>query len=98
MLITTVRRVGDIPINITFMTGNLRASVEGAFDAVLPRTGAAERRGALQAGLVGFTCAGFLTGAAFGALSLQHIGNRSFWIAGLLLLSAAWLLRNANTA
>lgn len=98
VLITTIRRVGDIPFNITFMTGNLRAVTEGVFDAVWPRTDDVEARGARQARLVALACAGFLAGAAAGAITSQRVGNHSFWVADVLLLPAGWLLRDANAA
>jgi uncharacterized membrane protein YoaK (UPF0700 family) len=100
VIITVIRRTGDVSFNITFMTGNLRAVVEGAFNAVFPP--AATPGGAVQGErqflIVGLTCAGFLVGATLGAFSSHYLRQHSFWIADLLLLAAGIFLHRVDTA
>jgi uncharacterized membrane protein YoaK (UPF0700 family) len=99
IIITVIRRTGDVAFNITFMTGNLRAVIEGAYDAVFPPPiPAPSRTGVRQFFIVGLTCFGFLVGAVIGALSAQIVHERSFWISALFLLAAGFLLRRTNTA
>jgi uncharacterized membrane protein YoaK (UPF0700 family) len=97
MLITVLRKVGDVPFNITFMTGNLRSVVDGAFDVAFPpQDRSLALHGASQFRIVGLTCAGFLAGAALGATTAPRLGNHSFWIAALLFAVAGFLLRRAD--
>ena len=98
VIITTVRRVGDIPFNITFMTGNLRSVFESAFDALVPTSTSAPGKAMQQFRIVGLACAGFLLGAALGAVCVDRLQDHTFWIADLLFLAAGLLLRNADTA
>jgi uncharacterized membrane protein YoaK (UPF0700 family) len=99
VIITVIRKTGDVAFNITFMTGNLRAVIEGAFDALFPPPAPAPPSpGVRQFLIVGITCSGFLLGAVVGALSAQLIHERSFWISALLLVAAGSLLRQVNTA
>ena len=93
MLITVLRKVGDIPFNITFMTGNLRSVIDGAFDVALPPDSSVALRGASQFKIVGLTCAGFLIGAVLGAGAAHGLQNRTFWIAALLFVISGFLLR-----
>jgi uncharacterized membrane protein YoaK (UPF0700 family) len=97
MLITVLRKVGEVPFNITFMTGNLRSVIDGAFDVAFPPPDSSvARQGALQFRIVGLTCAGFLVGAAIGAIAAHRLQNHSFWIAALLFTAAGYLLRRAH--
>jgi uncharacterized membrane protein YoaK (UPF0700 family) len=99
VIITVIRRTGDIAFNITFMTGNLRAVIEGGFDALFPPPAPAPSSPATrQFYIVGLTCCAFLLGALAGAFSAKFLYERSFWISALLLLAAGFLLRRVNTA
>ncbi len=99
VIITVIRKTGDVSFNITFMTGNLRAVIEGAFNAVFPPPpGLPSGPRVRQFFIVGITCTGFLLGALVGAFSAKFFGQRSFWISALLLLAAGILLRRVNTA
>ncbi|WP_212733191.1 YoaK family protein [Terriglobus roseus] len=97
ILVTVLRKVGDIPFNIAFMTGNLRAVIVGAFDAVFPPEHSTAVRGASEFRIVGLTCAGFLCGAAIGGTTAHRLQNHAFWIAALLFFVAGYLLRRAET-
>ena len=98
VIITTIRRVGEIPFNITFMTGNLRSVFESAFDSVLPPSTAIPGKARQQFQIVGLACTGFLLGAALGAVSADRLQDHSFWIADLLFIAAGLLLRKVDTA
>lgn len=96
MLITVLRKVGDIPFNIAFMTGNLRAVLVSAFDAAFPPKQSAATRSASEFRIVGLTCGGFLFGAAIGGAVAHRMQNHAFWIATLLFIAAGYLLRRAD--
>ncbi len=93
--ITAFRRLGNIAYNTTFVTGNLRAVFDGAFDLMFPVEPREQTRekGRRMVRDVGMICIGFLMGALAGAVSAPRLHNRSFWIADLLLLAAGALLR-----
>jgi uncharacterized membrane protein YoaK (UPF0700 family) len=97
MLITVLRKVGDIPFNIAFMTGNLRAVIVGAFDALFPPARSVAAHGASEFRIVGLTCSGFLFGAAIGGAIAHRLQNHAFWLAALLFIAAGYLLRRADT-
>jgi uncharacterized membrane protein YoaK (UPF0700 family) len=98
MQITVVRRADNISFNTTFMTGNLRAVFEGAFDGMFPPPPGSIHTsgGRRQFEVVGLACIGFLAGASLGAASAPRFNDRSFWIAGLLLFTAGLLLRRSD--
>ncbi len=96
--ITAFRRVGNIAYNTTFVTGNLRAVLDGAFDLSFPAEPVqpTRQKGRRTFRDVGLICLGFLAGALIGAVCAPRLGNRSFWIADLLLLTAGLFLRGIN--
>ena len=100
MQITAFRRLGHVAYNTTFVTGNLRAVFDGAFDILFP---AEPRRETRQKGWrifrdLGLISLGFLLGAILGATCAPRLADRSFWLADLLLLAAGLLLRKSLTA
>lgn len=99
IIITVIRRVGEVAFNITFMTGNLRAVFEGAYDTLWPpRTSNHLSPGRQQFLIVGLTVSSFLGGSALGALSLERLGDHTFWFADVLLMCAAWLMRHIQAS
>ncbi len=100
--ITVFRKLGSFGFNTTFVTGNLRSAFDGAFDLVFPVAapgGTPEqtrRRGLHLFRDLGLICLGFLAGALLGAFCAPRLGNRSFWIADLLLLAVGLLLRGTE--
>lgn len=96
ILITVIRRSGEIAFNITFMTGNLRSVFEGAFDALWSSPSSVH--GVEQFRIVGLTCAGFLAGAGIGSLSLRSLGDHTFWIADGLFITGAILIRRVQAS
>ncbi|WP_334241611.1 YoaK family protein [Terriglobus sp. ADX1] len=99
VIITVIRRAGEVAFNVTFMTGNLRAVFEGAFDTLWPSHATTHLTlGKQQFLIVGLTVIGFLGGAAIGSLSLQRLSDHTFWIADLLLIVAGWLIRRVQAS
>lgn len=99
VIITVIRRAGEVAFNITFMTGNLRAVFEGAFDTLWPPPASVHHApGRQQFLIVGLTVTGFLGGAAIGSLSLERLNDHTFWIASLLLVAAGWLIRRVQAS
>jgi uncharacterized membrane protein YoaK (UPF0700 family) len=83
------RRVGSFSYNSTFVTGNLRDTVEGICDATSstadPET---RKRGLTKALDLGFICLCFLAGAILGAWAAPRFDNHSLWLAEPFLLAA----------
>jgi uncharacterized membrane protein YoaK (UPF0700 family) len=98
--ITAFRRLGNVAYNTTFVTGNLRAVFDGAFDLFFPVEPRTEirKKGLRMFRDLGLICLGFLCGAVLGALCAPRIGDCSFWIADLLLLAAGLLIRRSLTS
>ncbi|MFN2977314.1 YoaK family protein [Terriglobus aquaticus] len=95
--ITAFRRLGNVAYNTTFVTGNLRAVFDGAFDMLFPVEPRVQirKRGRRMFRDLGVICLGFLAGAVLGAWCAPRFGDRSFWIADLLLLAAGLLIRES---
>lgn len=99
VIITVIRRAGEVAFNITFMTGNLRAVFEGAFDSLWPPPASVHLApSGQQFVIVGLTVTGFLAGAIIGSLSLERLNDHTFWIACLPLAAAGWLIRRVEAS
>ncbi|RXH55654.1 YoaK family protein [Granulicella sibirica] len=97
----TFRHVNHSSYNSTFLTGNLRTAIEGAYLQIFPAAkGPTEvltpaEKGRAQAHELGFVCLAFFLGALFGAWCAPRFANRSFW-AVLPALVAALILTIRN--
>ena len=79
--VTTFHRVGRLPYNSTFVTGNLRAMIEGLFDrkfAVDPAKRWQSRVIALRLAAI---CTAFLLGAFGGAFCTKHFPDHAILFA-----------------
>jgi uncharacterized membrane protein YoaK (UPF0700 family) len=97
--VATFRRVDDgFSFNSTFVTGNLRSTVEGFFDMLAPSsTPEARQKGRAEARDLGSICTCFLGGAVLGAWAAPRFTNHTLWLAEpLLLFVAVRLLRWSN--
>ena len=80
--VASYRRVDSFAYNSTFVTGNLRDTVEGLYDTIAPGVTPQDRQeGRAKAFDLGFICLCFLTGAIIGAWAAPHFGNHSLWFA-----------------
>jgi uncharacterized membrane protein YoaK (UPF0700 family) len=86
--VASFRQVGQFSYNSTFLTGNLRDTAEGFYDALAAGKQFAERRakGWTKARNLGLICVCFLAGAVAGAVTAPRLRNHSFWLAEPLLL------------
>jgi uncharacterized membrane protein YoaK (UPF0700 family) len=83
------RHVGSFSYNSTFVTGNLRDTVEGICDAI--SSGAdreARERGLAKALDLGSICLCFFAGVILGAWAAPRFHNHSLWLAEPFLLAA----------
>jgi uncharacterized membrane protein YoaK (UPF0700 family) len=88
--VASFRRVDRFAYNSTFITGDLRDTAEGLYDALDPNSAAETReKGLSQARALGLICLCFLAGAILGAWSAPRFGNHSLWLAEPLLLTVA---------
>jgi uncharacterized membrane protein YoaK (UPF0700 family) len=88
--VASFRRVEQFGYNSTFMTGNLRDTVEGLYEALAPSSSPETReRGLSQTRDLGLICLCFLGGAVVGAWAAPHYGNHALWLAEPLLLAVA---------
>ena len=86
--VASFRRVDRFAYNSTFITGNLRDTAEGLYDALAPdSTPEIREKGLSQALILGLVCLCFLAGAIIGAWAAPRLGNRSLWLAEPLLLT-----------
>ena len=97
----TFRHVNHSSYNSTFLTGNLRTAIEGAYLAIFPPDSEPNEiqsrveKGRAQAHELGFICLAFFVGALFGAWCAPRFANRSFWAVLPALLAALVLtIRN----
>jgi uncharacterized membrane protein YoaK (UPF0700 family) len=80
--VASYRHVEAFGYNSTFITGNLRDTVEGLYDTIAPGvTPEAREKGCAKALDLGFICLCFLTGAIVGAWAAPRFGNHSLWFA-----------------
>jgi uncharacterized membrane protein YoaK (UPF0700 family) len=80
--VASYRHVEGFGYNSTFMTGNLRDTVEGLYDAITPgATPEAHEKGRAKALDLGLICLCFLVGAVIGAWAAPRFANRSIWFA-----------------
>jgi uncharacterized membrane protein YoaK (UPF0700 family) len=80
--VASYRRVDSFAYNSTFVTGNLRDTVEGLYDTIAPGVTPEDReKGRAKALDLGFICLCFLTGAIIGAWAAPRFGNHSLWFA-----------------
>jgi len=97
----TFRHVNHSSYNSTFVTGNLRTAIEGAYLAMFPRASepngelSQAEKGRAQAHELGFVCLAFFLGALLGAWLAPRFANHSFW-AVLPALVAALVLALRN--
>ena len=75
--IASFRKVDGISYNSTFITGDLRTTVVGLYEALDP---AKRKEGLRQARSVGLVILCFLAGAAAGALLAPHYANHTMWL------------------
>lgn len=101
----TFRHVNHSSYNSTFLTGNLRTAVEGAYLALFPSEAEANEtvtpaeKGRAQARELGFVCLAFFVGALLGAWLAPRYANHSFWAVLPALLAALLLaLRSQGQA
>jgi uncharacterized membrane protein YoaK (UPF0700 family) len=82
------RHVGSFSYNSTFVTGNLRDTVEGICDAIsFTADPEAREQGLAKALDLGSICLCFLAGAILGASAAPRFYNRSLWLAEPFLLA-----------
>jgi uncharacterized membrane protein YoaK (UPF0700 family) len=96
--VTTFRRVGRFTYNSTFVTGNLREMIEGAFDHFHATDPAARYLGRAKFTKLALICASFLLGAVAGALAARHFPAHAIWFAEPPLLAVIFLTLNASAA
>jgi uncharacterized membrane protein YoaK (UPF0700 family) len=90
--VASFRRVDRFAYNSTFITGNLRDTAEGLYNALDPNSAPETReKGLSQARDLGVICLCFLAGAILGAWAAPRFGNYSIWLAEPLLLAVTVL-------
>ena len=90
--VASFRRVDRFAYNSTFITGNLRDTAEGLYNALDPNSAPETReKGLSQARDLGVICLCFLAGAILGAWAAPRFGNYSIWLAEPLLLTVTVL-------
>jgi uncharacterized membrane protein YoaK (UPF0700 family) len=92
--VASFRQVGPFSYNSTFLTGNLRDTAEGFYDAAVagkvhPET---HRKGLKKARDLGLICLCFLAGAVVGAMAATRLHNHAFWLVEPLLLAVLVML------
>ena len=97
--VATFRRVGTFTYNSTFITGNLRDVVEGAYQHLTEPDPALRFQGRQKFRDLGTICLCFLLGATLGAWAEPRLHNHALWLTEPLLLAALLLtLRARQTA
>ena len=84
--VAAFRKVDDVAYSSTYMTGNLRSLTDALYDFLhTPNDG---NRQSARISLRDMTAilTGFLAGVLTEAALAPRLGNRSFWVAGLLLV------------
>ena len=91
--IASFRKVDRYSYNSTFITGDLRTTIVGLYEALDP---ARRSDGLRQARSLGLVVSSFLGGAVAGALLAPRMGNRTLWlpVAALFLVFSTALLRS----
>jgi uncharacterized membrane protein YoaK (UPF0700 family) len=94
--VASFRQVGPFSYNSTFLTGNLRDTAEGFYDAAVAGKAhrEAHRKGLKKARDLGLICLCFLAGAVVGAIAAPRLHNYSFWLVEPMLLAVlvtSWL-------
>jgi uncharacterized membrane protein YoaK (UPF0700 family) len=88
--VASYRHVESFGYNSTFMSGNLRDTVEGLYDALTPGiTPEAREKGRAEAFDLGLICLCFLAGAVIGAWAAPRFANHSLWFAEPFLVIVA---------
>jgi uncharacterized membrane protein YoaK (UPF0700 family) len=86
--VASFRRVERFSYNSTYVTGNLRDTAEGFYDATAPdATPEIREKGHAQAINLGLICLCFFTGAVIGAWAEPRFANSSLWLAEPLLIT-----------
>jgi uncharacterized membrane protein YoaK (UPF0700 family) len=96
--VTTFRRVGRFTYNSTFVTGNLREMIEGAYDHFRASDPATRYLGRAKFTKLALICAAFLLGAVAGALAARHFPAHAIWFADPPLLAVILLTLNGRTS
>jgi len=97
--VASFRRVDRFAYNSTYITGNLRDTAEGFYEAFAPNVSPEDReKGLSQARDLGLISLCFLLGAILGAWSAPRFANHSLWLAEpfLLIVAALTFWRHAN--
>jgi uncharacterized membrane protein YoaK (UPF0700 family) len=94
--VASFRHVGPFSYNSTFITGNLRDTAEGFYDAAVAGKAHPEthRKGLKKARSLGLICLCFLAGAVVGAIAAPRLHNYCFWLVEPMLLAVlvtSWL-------
>jgi uncharacterized membrane protein YoaK (UPF0700 family) len=89
--VATFRHVGGFTYNSTFITGNLRDMLEGAWAWRLERDPAARYQGGLKFRDMGLVCLCFLGGAIAGALVAPRFPIHAVWFTEPMLLAVVAL-------
>jgi uncharacterized membrane protein YoaK (UPF0700 family) len=87
--VASYRHVESFGYNSTFMTGNLRDTVEGFYDAIAGVTPEVHEKGRGKALDLGLICLCFLAGAVIGAWAAPRFANHSLWFAEPFLIIVA---------
>jgi uncharacterized membrane protein YoaK (UPF0700 family) len=97
--VSTFRHVGAFTYNSTFITGNLRDTVEGWLNHLLEPDPAARSQGFQKFKDLGLVCLSFLAGAIAGAFVAPRFPSHALWFAEPLLLAvfALTLLRTPRS-
>jgi uncharacterized membrane protein YoaK (UPF0700 family) len=85
--VSTFRHVGSFTYNSTFLTGNLRDTVEGALNRLLERDPAARYMAFQKFKDLGLVCLAFLLGATLGAFVAPRFPTHALWFAEPFLLT-----------
>jgi uncharacterized membrane protein YoaK (UPF0700 family) len=92
--VASFRHVGPFSYNSTFITGNLRDTAEGFYDAAVAGKAEPETRqnGIRKARSLGLICLCFLAGAVVGAIAAPRLHSCAFWLVEPLLLTVLAML------
>jgi uncharacterized membrane protein YoaK (UPF0700 family) len=88
--VASFRRVERYSYNSTYVTGNLRDTAEGFYDAIAAdATPEIREKGQAQALDLGLICLCFFVGAVIGAWATPRLANYSLWLTEPLLITVA---------
>ena len=100
--IASFRKVDRYSYNSTFITGDLRTTVVGLYEALDP---AKRADGLRQARSIGLVVLSFIGGAVASGVSAPRLGNRTLWVpaAALMIvfinaLRRSWIVPDVSTA